>query len=90
MTWVDQCLRPGSNVDAVAVDVGASNHCLAELQTDAKQDSLIGRDSSRVKIAPDLDGGVHRIHDVGELSKHAVADTVDDAPPCAATSSSTF
>ena len=37
--------------------------CRTSLADDAKQDSLIGRDSGRVKIGLDFDGGVHRIHD---------------------------
>ena len=83
--------EPRRDVDAVAVDVGALDDDVAEIDADAKLDAWSSGDTS---VAVEhrllhLDRAAHRIDDAGEFHQHAVAGRLDDPAGCSAIFGST-
>jgi hypothetical protein len=76
-----QRLQPRGDVDAVAVEVAALDHDVAEIDADAEP-HLPARRQRGVALgqrALDLDRALHRLDDAGELGQHVVTGGVDDA-----------
>src|SRR5260370_944434 len=69
-------------VDAVAVDLLAIHHHVAEIDSDAKLHLPLGWQIRVLGLDGRLnfDGALDRIDDAGELGKYAVARGIDEAP----------
>ena len=76
-----QDLQARGDVDAVAVDVGALDDDVAQVDADAQPDTPLVRQLglARRHGALNLDGAVHRLDDARELGQQAVAHELDDA-----------
>ena len=79
-TGLAERFKAGGDVDAIAENVALVDDDIAEIDADAKLDSLLLR---HVSIAPhhaalNLDGTAYRIHHTGELHKHAVSGRLHD------------
>src|SRR6266851_1517612 len=72
---VGETLEAGGDVDAVAVDLLAIHHHVAEVDADAEFHSALGWDIRvfRLERGLDLDGAQDRIDDAGKLGEDAVA-----------------
>src|SRR5260370_6864633 len=69
------------DVDAVAVDLLAIHHHMAQVYADAEFHSALGRQRSVLSLERGLalDRALDGIHDAGELRQHAVASGVNEA-----------
>src|SRR6266852_1446279 len=76
-----EALEAGGDVDAVAVDLLAVDHHVAEVHADAKLHPALGWQIRVLGLERGLDlhGAFDRIHDAGELGKYAVAGGIDEA-----------
>jgi hypothetical protein len=74
-TRLRQGFEAGRDVDPVAIDVGAVDDDVADVQPDAKFDAAFRRysDVAIGHLALDIDGAAHRVDDTGELDEDAVA-----------------
>src|SRR5712692_1001775 len=79
---VGEAFEAGGDLDAVAVDLLAIHHHIAEVHADAEFHSSLGW-QVRV-LSPEsglnLDGALDGIHDAREFRENAVARGVDEAP----------
>jgi hypothetical protein len=77
-----QRLQPRSDVDALAEQVAAVDHHVAEIEPDAELHPPVGGQLpvALLQLALDLDRALHRLDDAGELRQQAVAGGVDHAP----------
>ena len=74
--------RRGGDVDAVAEDVVAVGQHIADIDTDAVLEPLVGWPGVRGGHAPlHRDGAAHGIDGTRELDQQAVAGGLDDAAP---------
>src|SRR5712692_6315370 len=69
------------DVDAVAVDLLAIDHHVAEVDADAKLHSAVGWQTYvfRLERGLDLDSALDRIHNAGEFREHAIARGIDES-----------
>jgi hypothetical protein len=68
---IGQGFDPGGDVDAVAVEVVALNDHVAEIDTDAQFDAVVGRDirvAFRHRVL-DFDRAAHRVDDARKLDE---------------------
>ena len=74
-------LQPRCDVDAVAIEVAALDHDVAEIDTDAQDDvAILGLTAVRGGHALlQIDGALHGVDGAGELDQHAVAGHLEDA-----------
>ena len=75
-------LEPGGNVDAIAVDVVALDHDVAEVDADAEF-LFAARREAALEISLDLDAASHRLDGAREFGQYAVAGGAHDAPAVA-------
>jgi hypothetical protein len=78
--WFGETLETRRDVDAVAVDLLALDHNVAEVDADAEFHPAFerNRDVFGFERGLDLDRALDRIHDAGELREHAVTGGVDE------------
>jgi hypothetical protein len=78
---LSQGLKPGRDVDAVAVDVVVIDDDVAEVEPNSKFDAPLRRhlDIPLRHAALDFDRAAHCVDNAGELHKDAVAGELDDA-----------
>ena len=75
-------LQPGGDVDAIAVEIAALDHHVAEIDADAQYNALVVGERRRSPLAMpllQLDRAGDGVHGAGELDQHAVAHHLDDA-----------
>ena len=73
-------LEPSGDIHAFAVDVGALDDHVAEVDTDSELHALGGGQIRIVagKLLLDLDGALHRLDDARELGNDGIAPGIDD------------
>src|SRR6266851_4648445 len=78
---VSETLEAGGDVDAVAVDLLAVDHHVAEVDANAELHPALGRDIRVLSLERglDLDGALDCIHDAGELGEYTIACGIDEA-----------
>src|SRR6266851_703677 len=76
-----EAFEAGGDVDAVAVDLLAIDHHVAEVDADAELHPPLGWQIRVLGLERglDLDGALDGIHDAGELGEYAVAGGIDEA-----------
>ena len=74
--------EPGGDVDAIAIDIVALEHHVADIDADAQLEALVGGNSARLLGEGPLqrDSAGHRVEGAGELGEEPVAGGLDDAP----------
>src|SRR6266849_3092984 len=77
-----ETLQPRRNVDAVAVDLFALHHDIAEVDADAEFHPALGWQIRVLGLEGglDVDRALDRIHDAGEFRQHAITGRVNEAP----------
>src|SRR5713101_1746613 len=81
-TGFRETLEAGGDVDAVAVDLLAIHHHVAEVDADAEFHAALGREIRvfGLQHGLDLDGALDGIDHAGEFGEYAVARRIDEAP----------
>src|SRR6266852_9875002 len=76
-----EALEAGGDVDAVAVDLLAIDHHVAEVDADAKFHPALGWQIRVLSLERglDLDGALDRIHDAGKFSQNAVTCGINES-----------
>jgi hypothetical protein len=79
--WFSQGLKARRDVDTVAKDVVALNNDIAEIDTDAELDAVLGLHAgiARGHLALHVDRAANRVDDTGKLAEQTVACCIDDA-----------
>src|SRR6266851_9522142 len=77
-----ETLEAGGGVDAIAVDLLAIHHHVAEVDADAEFHPALGREIRvfGLQHGLDLDGALDGIDHAGEFGEYAVAGGIDEAP----------
>src|SRR5262249_39964183 len=78
--WLGQGLDPGCNIDAIAIEIIALDHDIAEIDSDAKHDPAILRE---IRVCGrhcflKLERTFHGMDGAGELDNRAIADEFHD------------
>jgi hypothetical protein len=78
---VGEAFEARGDIDAVAVDLLAVDHHVAEVDADAEFHPALGwqRRVLGLERGLNLDGALDRIHDAGKLGEYAVTRRVDEA-----------
>ncbi len=80
-TRVGEAFEAGGHVDAIAVDLLAIDHHVAEVDPDTKVHPAIGQRSVLgLERALNLHGALDCVHDAGELGVDTVTGGIDEAP----------
>ena len=81
-TGLGKFLQPRRDVDPVAIDVGAVDHHISQIDADAKPHAMrLGRVGILVgNFLLNLDRALHGLDDAGELGDHGVAPGIHDPP----------
>ena len=80
-TGIGQAFETGRDVDAVAIEVAALDHHVAEIDPDAQYDLPVLRQAGVGRFHGLLqnDRALDRVDGAGELDQHAIAHHLDDA-----------
>jgi len=78
-----QSFEPCGDIDAIAKNVAVLDDDVPHVDTDAKLDAAVGRNTrvARGHLALHLDRAAQRVDDAGELDKQSVAGGLDEATP---------
>ena len=75
-----QALQPGGQIDAIAVEIAALHHDIAQIDADPQQELLARRQRCIRRRHPllDIHGALHGIDHAGEFHQHAIAHQLED------------
>ena len=75
-----QALQPGGQIYAVAVEIAALHHDIAQIDADPQQELLVRRQRCIRRRHPLLDvhGALHGVDHAGEFHQHAIAHQLED------------